>query len=71
MPAKLKVFLPGEKTAVLLTAAVIGLLAGACSILFRETLELVHRLLFVQGYALLRVGEGGWRSLLLPLRRRS
>lgn len=67
MPAKLKVFLPGEKTAVLLTAAVIGLLAGACSILFRETLELVHRLLFVQGYELLRIGEGGWRSLLLPL----
>ena len=67
MPAKLKVFLPGEKTAVLLTAAVIGLLAGAFSILFRETLDLVHALLFAQGHALLRVGEGGWRSLLLPL----
>lgn len=67
MPAKLKVFLPGEKTAVLLTAAVIGLLAGAFSILFRETLELVHERLFVQGCELLRVGEGGWRSLLLPL----
>ena len=67
MPAKLKVFLPGEKTAVLLTAALIGLLAGAFSILFRETLELVHERLFVQGCELLRVGEGGWRSLLLPL----
>lgn len=67
MRAQLKVFLPGEKTALLLTAALIGLLAGAFSILFRETLELVHRLLFVQGYELLRIGEGGWRRLLLPL----
>ena len=56
MPAKLKVFLPGEKTAVLLTAALIGLLAGAFSILFRATLELVHERLFVQGCELLRVG---------------
>jgi CIC family chloride channel protein len=67
MPANLKVFLPGEKTALLLTAALIGLLAGAFSILFRETLELVHRLLFVQGHSLLRISEGGWRVLLLPL----
>ncbi|MEA2116132.1 MAG: chloride channel protein [Thermodesulfobacteriota bacterium] len=67
MLAKLKLFLPGENTIMLVTAALIGLLAGVAIIVFREAVELVHELVFVQGYELLRIGEGGWRRFLLPL----
>ena len=67
MLTKLKLFLPGENTIMLVTAALIGLLAGVAIIVFREAVELVHELVFVQGYELLRIGEGGWRRFLLPL----
>lgn len=48
-------------------AAFIGLMAGVAIIVFRESVHFVHEHLFVQGYALLRIEEGGWRKLLLPL----
>ena len=64
---KLKIFLPGEKTTLLITAALIGLLSGGAIIVFRESVSLVHELVFIQGYELLRIGEGGWRRFLLPL----
>jgi CIC family chloride channel protein len=67
MPARLKVFLPGEKTALIVTAAIIGLLAGLVIIVFRGTVALVHEQIFVRGHELLRINEGGWRRLLLPL----
>ncbi len=67
MRSKLKLFLPGENTGMIVTAAVIGLLAGVAIIVFREAVDLVHEYIFVQGYELLRIGEGGWRRLLLPL----
>ena len=67
MRSKLKLFLPGENTTLIVTAAFIGLLAGVAIIVFREAVELVHELVFVQGYELLRIGEGGWHRLLLPL----
>ena len=67
MLTKLKLFLPGENTILLVTAALIGLLAGVAIIVFREAVELVHEFVFVQGYELLRIGEGGWRMFLLPL----
>jgi CIC family chloride channel protein len=67
MHSKLKLFLPGENTTLIVTAAFIGLLAGGAIIVFREAVELVHELVFVQGYELLRIGEGGWRRFLLPL----
>ena len=67
MLTKLKLFLPGENTILLVTAALIGLLAGVAIIVFREAVELVHEFVFVQGYELLRIGEGGWRRFLLPL----
>ena len=67
MRNKLKIFLPGENTILLVTAALIGLLAGAAIIVFRESVDLVHEFVFVQGYELLRIGEGGWRKFLLPL----
>ncbi len=67
MLTKLKLFLPGENIILLVTAALIGLLAGVAIIVFREAVELVHEFVFVQGYELLRIGEGGWRRFLLPL----
>ena len=70
MKAKLQFLLPGEQARMMLIAACIGVMAGCAIIVFRETVDLVHELLFVRGHELLRIGEGGWRRLLLPLRRR-
>jgi len=67
MRSTLKLFLPGENTTLIVTAALIGLLAGAAIIVFRESVHLVHEFLFVTGYELLRIEEGGWRKFLLPL----
>ena len=67
MPARLKRLLPGESTRLILIAAAIGIMAGGAIIVFREAVELVHRVIFVQGSALLGIGQGGWRRLLLPL----
>lgn len=67
MNAKLKLFLPGENTAFILVSALIGLLAGVFIIVFRESVELVRHLVFEEGKELLRIEEGGWRVLLLPL----
>ncbi len=50
-----------------MTAALIGLLAGGAIIVFRESVHLVHEYLFLKGYALLHIEEGGWRRYLLPL----
>lgn len=67
MLARLKFLLPGESTRLILIAACIGLLAGGAIIIFRESVELVHEVIFVRGAEFLRIHEGGWRILLLPL----
>src|SRR5210317_1779885 len=67
MSTKLKILVPGESTRMLLVAALIGLLAGCAIIVFRESVELVHEFIFVKGGELLRIHDGGWRILLLPL----
>lgn len=67
MLAKLKFFMPGESTRMIIIAAFIGLLAGGAIIIFRESVEFVHEHIFIQGSELLRIHEGGWRLLLLPL----
>ncbi len=67
MRAKLQFLLPGERARMMLIAACIGLMTGCAIIVFRETVDLVHELLFVRGHELLQIGEGGWRRLLLPL----
>ena len=36
-------------------------------VVFHESVELVHTYIFEQGSELLRIHEGGWRRLLLPL----
>ncbi|MCI5221640.1 MAG: chloride channel protein [Candidatus Electrothrix sp. AR4] len=67
MHKRLKFFLPGENTVVIITAAFIGLLAGVVIVVFRESVEFVHEHVFVYGSELFRIHEGGWRLLLLPL----
>lgn len=67
MAPLLKKFLPGERSRVLLVAACIGLMSGAVIIIFRESVNFVHQHLFLRGYELLGIGQGGWRTLLLPL----
>ena len=67
MLARLKFFMPGESTRMILIAACIGLFAGGAIIVFREAVELVHEVVFVKGGEFLRIHEGGWRLLLLPL----
>lgn len=67
MLARLKFFMPGESTRMIITAACIGLLAGGAIIVFREAVDLVHEVIFVKGGEFLRIHEGGWRLLLLPL----
>jgi len=67
MLTKLKIFLPGENTRMILISACIGLMAGVAIIVFRESVDFVHEVLFVQGYELLRIEEGGWRKYLMPL----
>ncbi len=67
MLAKLKLFVPGENTKIIMIAAFIGLMAGVAIIVFRTAVEYVHEIIFVGGHELLRINEGGWRRLLLPL----
>jgi len=51
----------------IVVAAFIGLMSGVAIIVFRESVDLVHEIIFVRGYELLGIGEGGWRRFLLPL----
>jgi CIC family chloride channel protein len=67
MSTKLKLLVPGESTRMILIAACIGVMAGGAIIVFREAVDLVHEVIFVRGSELLRIHEGGWRILLLPL----
>ncbi|NOQ45120.1 MAG: CBS domain-containing protein [Desulfobulbaceae bacterium] len=67
MLTKLKIFLPGENTRLILIAAFIGVMSGVMIIVFRESVEFVHEQFFARCYELLRIEEGGWRRLLLPL----
>jgi CIC family chloride channel protein len=67
MFAKVKTFLPGERARMILVAACIGVMSGLAIIVFREAVDLVHEVIFVWGYEILEIGEGGWRRFLLPL----
>ena len=67
MKDKLKLFLPGENTRMIIIAAFIGLMSGVAIIVFRESVDLIHEQVFVRLYEVLRIDEGGWRAMLLPL----
>ncbi len=62
---RLKKFMPGENSLMVIIASVIGLAAGLANIVFRTVTEFVHEMIFVPGEAL--VSQGGWYVLLLPL----
>lgn len=64
---KMRLFLPGERARMILIAACIGTMSGVVVIAFREAVDLVHEVIFVWGYEVLGIAEGGWRRLLLPL----
>ena len=51
----------------MLIATFIGLMAGACNILFRTVVQWVHTIFFVGGKELLMIDSGDWHILLLPL----
>ncbi|HIJ79070.1 MAG: chloride channel protein [Desulfobulbaceae bacterium] len=62
-----KKILPGENSKMIAIAAFIGLVAGGANILFRTTVDAVHEHIFVFGHELLKITEGGWHLLWLPL----
>ena len=64
---KMKRFLPGERTRMIIISAFIGLMAGIAIIVFREAVELIHRIIFDRGYEALQIAQGGWHRFLLPL----
>ncbi len=57
----------GEHTIIIAMSIIIGLLSGLANMLFRATMNFVHEIVFVGGSALLRISEGGYYKLLLPL----
>jgi CIC family chloride channel protein len=62
---RLKKFLPGENSLMVIIASAIGLAAGAGNIIFRAATGFIHDLIFVPGFATAHLG--GWHILLLPL----
>ena len=67
MIKKLKIFIPGENTRMIMIACCIGLMAGVSILVFRSSVELVHEVIFVYGQELLGIEPGSWRIYLLPL----
>ncbi|HAR45926.1 MAG TPA: Cl- channel voltage-gated family protein [Nitrospiraceae bacterium] len=60
-------FKPGEHTALIIQAFIIGILAGLLNIAFRSTMEFVNNVIFKGGSTLLGVDQGGLHLLLVPL----
>ncbi|HFQ90591.1 MAG TPA: chloride channel protein [Desulfobulbus sp.] len=67
MLTKLKIFMPGENTRMILISTFIGIMAGLSIIGFREAVEFVHKYVFLWGYTLLGINDHDWRRFLLPL----
>ncbi len=67
MKKRVQRFLPGENARMILIAAVIGLLAGASSIITRMAVDLVRESVFMAGHDLLGIGQGGLYLIFLPL----
>ncbi len=67
MNIRLRAFLPGENTRMMVIASVIGLLAGLCNIVFRTVVHWVHAIFMDGGKDLLGIELGGWHLLFLPL----
>lgn len=67
MKRRLRKLIPGENTRLLAIATFIGLMAGLLNILFRTVVHWVEVIFREGGAELLRIDEGGWHALLLPL----
>lgn len=65
LAGRLKKFLPGENSLMVVIASAIGLAAGLANIVFRSITGLVQRLVLEPGLALAH--QGDWHILLLPL----
>ncbi len=57
----------GEQTTLIIMAFVVGILAGAANVMFRTTMELAHSLIFMGGWRLFHIYEGGMYRAFLPL----
>ncbi len=66
LPGRMKKFLPGENSLMVVIASVIGLSAGLANIVFRKVVDFFHHYIFVPGYAWTHQGDD-WHLLLLPL----
>jgi CIC family chloride channel protein len=64
---KLSKFKIGERTIIIVMSVVVGVLSGFANILFRATMNLVHKIVFIGGSDLFHINEGGFYRLLLPL----
>jgi CIC family chloride channel protein len=62
---RLKKFMPGENSLMVIIASAIGLAAGLANIVFRTVTDYVHETIFVPGEAIAL--QGGWHIFLLPL----
>jgi CIC family chloride channel protein len=67
LSGKLNRFKIGEQTIIIVMSVVVGLLSGFANMLFRATMNFVHEVIFIGGSDLLRIAEGGYYKLLLPL----
>lgn len=67
MKIRYQTFIPGENTRIIFIAAFIGLMAGVLNICFRTVVDLVHEVFLRGGREFLRIEDGGWNLLLLPL----
>lgn len=65
LSGRLKKFLPGENSLMVVIASAIGLAAGFASVFFRYVIGLVQGLILEPG--LILAHQGGWHILLLPL----
>jgi CIC family chloride channel protein len=57
----------GEQTIIIIMSVIVGLLSGFANMLFRSTINLVHKIVFVGGSVLLNIKEGGFYAYLIPL----
>ena len=67
MKIKLRKFIPGENTRMIVIASSIGLAAGVLNIIFRTVVIQTHKIIFEGGSTLFGIEKGGWHLLLLPL----
>ncbi len=56
-----------EQTIIIIMSVVVGLLSGLANVLFRSSINLVHKIVYVGGSELLNITQGGFYKIFLPL----